>query len=114
MNVCRVCLETTTGELAYHPKCLRRLFDTGKLPTLDINIAKLHTAALAMVGHTSLSGVQKKISLGLAPDKAALTVVADGGGYILKPQTGTYPSIPENEHVTTRIAELVVIRQLRP
>ena len=109
MSVCRVCLETTTGELACHPKCLRRLFDSGKLPTLDINIAKLHTAALAMVGHTSLSGIQKKISLGLAPDKAALTVVAEGGGYILKPQTGTYPSIPENEQVTTRIAELVGI-----
>ena len=43
MSVCRVCLEKKTGELAYHPKCLRELFDTGKLPKLDINIAKLHT-----------------------------------------------------------------------
>ena len=109
MSHCRVCLEPVRGEAAYHPRCLKTLFDTGKLPTLDIDNSKLHTAALAMVGHTSLSGIQKKISLGLASDRATLTVVAEGGGYILKPQTGTYPSVPENEHVTTRLAELVGI-----
>jgi serine/threonine-protein kinase HipA len=106
MSVCRVCLDSTRGEALYHPSCVKQLFDTGRLPSLNINTGKLHIAALAMVGHTSLSGVQKKISLGLDAKKTTLTVVAEGGAYILKPQTGTYPSIPENEHVTTRIAEL--------
>ena len=109
MSNCRVCLEPVSGEAAYHPRCLKTLFDTGKLPILHIDTSKLHTAALAMVGHTSLSGIQKKISLGLTSDRATLTVIAEGGGYILKPQTGTYPSVPENEHVTTRLAELVGI-----
>ena len=113
MSNCRVCLEPVRGEAAYHPRCLKTLFDTGKLPILDIDTSKLHTAALAMVGHTSLSGIQKKISLGLTSDRATLTVVAEGGGYILKPQTGTYPSVPENEHVTTRLAELVGIETAR-
>ncbi|MEZ6069468.1 MAG: HipA domain-containing protein [Pirellulales bacterium] len=109
MTACRICLELIEGQDAYHKKCLKTLFDTGRLPRLDIDTGKLHTAALAMVGHTSLSGIQKKISLGLDAKKTALTVVAEGGAYILKPQTGTYPAIPENEHVTTRLAELVGI-----
>lgn len=107
MTVCRVCLEPTAEPGTDHPKCLRGLFGVGRPPRLDIDIAKLHTAAQAMVGHTSLSGVQKKISLGLDAKKAALRVVAEGGGYILKPQTGTYPAVPENEHVTTLMARRV-------
>jgi len=106
---CFVCLEPVSEEERYHPACLKRLFGAGRLPSLDIDTSKLHTAALAMVGHTSLSGIQKKISLGLDSRKATLTVMAEGGAYIFKPQTGTYPAIPENEHVTTRIAELVGI-----
>lgn len=109
MTVCRACLEPTGSRGAYHRKCLRRLFDAVRPPRLDIDASRLHAAALAMVGHTSLSGVQKKIALGLDGPRTALTVMAEGGTYILKPQTGVYPAIPENEHVTTRLAELVGI-----
>ncbi len=108
-RACRICL----GELArgsdYHPRCLRALFGATKAPTLDIEVSKLHTVALAMVGHTSLSGVQKKISVNLAADRATLQVAALGGRYVLKPQTGTYPALPENEHVTTQLARLAGI-----
>jgi serine/threonine-protein kinase HipA len=101
------------GEIASdddcHPRCLRTLFGTTETPTLDIETSKLHTAALAMVGHTSLSGVQKKLSVNLSTDRATLQVAAVGGRYVLKPQTGTYPSLPENEHVTTQMARLVGI-----
>lgn len=109
MSTCRVCLEPVGDEAVYHPHCLKELFDTKKPPALDINTSKLHTAALAMVGHTSLSGVQKKISLGLSVDKTTLKIVAEGRQYILKPQTGVYPSLPENEQLTTRLAKLVGI-----
>ncbi len=109
MSICHVCLGSVKGKNCYHSRCIKELFDTGKLPAIGIDTSKLHTAALAMVGHTSLSGVQKKISLGLSIDKATLAVVAEGSQYILKPQTGVYPSIPENEHLTTRLAKLVGI-----
>jgi len=109
MSICHICLGSVKGKTNYHSSCIKELFDTGKLPTIGIDTSKLHTAALAMVGHTSLSGVQKKISLGLSIDKQALTVVAEGSQYILKPQTGVYPSIPENEQLTTRLAKLVDI-----
>lgn len=85
------------------------MFGTAKAPDLDIETSKLHTAALAMVGHTSLSGIQKKISVNLSVDRATLQVAATGGRYVLKPQTGTYPSLPENEHLTTQLAKLVGI-----
>lgn len=105
-GVCHICLGEVTADTAYHPRCLRELFGSIKVPHLDIEVSKLHTAALAMVGHTSLSGIQKKISVGLTADRETLQVVAEGSRYILKPQTETYPSLPENEHVTTRLAKL--------
>lgn len=108
-RACRICLGEIEGEDEYHPRCLRALFGTAKVPTLDIETSKLHTAALAMVGHTSLSGIQKKISVNLSADRATLQVAALGGRYVLKPQTGTYPALPENEHVTTQLARLVDI-----
>jgi serine/threonine-protein kinase HipA len=109
MSTCRVCLGPAIGEATYHPRCLKELFDANKPPTLDIDTAKLHTAALSMIGRTSLSGVQKKISLGLSVDKSTLTVITERSQYILKPQTGIYPSLPENEQLTTRLAKSVGI-----
>lgn len=109
-RICRICLEDIPGADDYHPRCLKRLFNTSKVPTLDMEISKLHLAALEMVGHTSLSGIQKKIAVNLAPSRATLRVAAEGGLYILKPQTGTYPAVPENEHITTRLAQLVDIQ----
>lgn len=108
-RICRSCLEALGDEEHYHLRCLRKLFRTSKVPTLDITIARLHLDALEMIGHTSLSGVQKKISVDLGPARATLRVAAEGGHYILKPQVDTYPSLPENEHVTTRLASLVDI-----
>ena len=108
-RVCRICLGKAPGEDDYHPRCLRKLFKASKVPTLDIELSKLHLAALAMVGHTSLSGIQKKLSVNLAPGRATLRVAAERGRYILKPQTDTYPSVPENEHITTRLAQLADI-----
>jgi serine/threonine-protein kinase HipA len=105
---CRICLKNVR-ENDYHPACLRGLFGVARVPQLDINLSKLHTAALAMVGHTSLSGVQKKISVTLTTDRQTLQVAAAGGRFILKPQTEAFPSLPENEHVTTCLAKLVDI-----
>lgn len=106
MKACLVCLEATKSASAYHPRCARRLFGAAKPPAIDIDLAHLHMAAQAMVGHTTLSGIQKKLSVRLSDDRRTLTVEATGGQYLLKPQTGTYPALPENEHVTTLLAKL--------
>jgi serine/threonine-protein kinase HipA len=104
-RVCRICLEDTPDDQDYHPRCLRSLFKTSKVPTLDIELSKLHVAALEMIGHTSLSGIQKKISVNLENRRTFLRVAAAGGLYILKPQSD-FTAVPENEHVTTRLAHL--------
>jgi len=69
-----------------------------------VDLAKLHTLALAMVGRTSLSGIQRKISLGLSADRMTLQLTAEGARYILKPQSQAYPALPENEHLAMQLA----------
>jgi serine/threonine-protein kinase HipA len=64
----------------------------------------------------AVPGVQAKLSMSLvkATQESAdsrLTVVdALGGQYIFKPPSGKYPEMPENQHVTMRIAEAFGIR----
>jgi serine/threonine-protein kinase HipA len=108
-RACLVCLEEVGDRSDYHPRCLRRLFGAPVLPAVDVELAKLHTIALAMVGKTSLSGVQRKISLRLSGSRRTLQLAVGEGRYILKPQSQAFPALPENEHVTMRLAELLGI-----
>jgi serine/threonine-protein kinase HipA len=101
---CLVCLADVRGDGEYHSRCAKALFGSPRAPTVDVELARLHTVAQAMVGHSSLSGVQRKISVGGAADRATLHVAAEHGHFILKPQAQVFPSLPENEHVTMRIA----------
>lgn len=104
MAACWACLEPVDGDARYHPACLREVFGVARAPSIDVDLARLHTAALAMVGHTSLSGIQRKISMTIDADTRTLRVATEGGQFILKPQAGTFPALPENEHVTMRMA----------
>jgi serine/threonine-protein kinase HipA len=67
----------------------------------------LHTVGQRMAGQVSLSGVQRKISAGLSSDRLTLQVGTQGGQFILKPATATYPALPENEHLSMRLAKLL-------
>ena len=108
MIACLVCLvDLADGD--YHSACLHMLFGVRRVPAIDLELAKLHTYGLAMVGHTTLSGTQRKISLSLSVDRATLQLDVEGGRYILKPQASAFPHLPENEHVVMRIATLVGI-----
>lgn len=103
MSACAICLEEAGSQDA-HPACVRGLFSSTNLPSLDIDLAHIHTLGLAMAGRASISGVQRKVSLGLSVDRQTLQVATSGARYILKPQAGTFPALPENEHVTMKIA----------
>jgi serine/threonine-protein kinase HipA len=107
---CLICLEESLEDsqrAEQHPRCLRRLFGRPQVPAIDIEIAKLHTVGLAMAGRASVSGVQRKISLGLQGEKGTFQLAVGPGRYILKPQAQAFPQLPENEHVTTLLAALV-------
>lgn len=107
-QACLVCLgPSESGE--YHDRCLKALFGKPALPAIDVELAKLHTLALAMVGRTTLSGIQRKISLSLSSEKSSFLFAVGPGRYILKPQSRTFPALPENEHVTMLLAALAGI-----
>lgn len=109
-TVCSICLEPNESSAgATHPRCVRELFGTREVPRIEIDLARLHSVGLAMVGRTSLSGVQRKISMRLSGERATLTLEAGVGHFIVKPQAATFPELPENEHVTMLLARLAGI-----
>ncbi len=111
MSTCLSCLRPLPAGRDYHARCVRALFDARRPPAVvDVDLAKLHTLALAMAGRQSISGVQRKISVGLTADKQTLQVALGRSLYILKPQSATYPDLPQNELLTMRIAELTGIQ----
>lgn len=102
MTVCRSCLEES--ETDWHRGCTSRLFGQRTVPRVDLDLASLHTVGLAMVGRSSMSGTQRKLSLGLSSDGAALIVASTRPRFMLKPQAQAWPHLPENEHVTMCLA----------
>jgi len=47
---CHVCLADVHGEGEYHARCAKALFGSTRVPTIDLELARLHTMAQAMVG----------------------------------------------------------------
>jgi len=109
MSTCRICLKTTAEKLDYHAECLELLFGTSTLPVLDIELSKMMGLAAEMAGKMSISGVQEKVSLRLSHDKSRFEIAPTGGRYILKPEPSRFAFVPQNEHLTMRLAELVGI-----
>lgn len=110
MTPCSICLGSLPAGEEYHSECLESLFGVAALPVLDVEMSKLYSlAASKMVGKMSISGAQEKVSLTLSENKSSLEVTATGGRYILKPETTRFSSVPQNELLTMRLAQLVSI-----
>lgn len=119
MSNCLFCYQALKeDEIDFHPKCSKKMFGTAAAPLLNYTLDEMETLAKEII-ETSISvpGVQPKLSLGFIKEKLAdgtkgrLTVLeALGGQYILKPQNSTFPEMPENEHLTMKLAELLGIQ----
>ena len=100
-------------QLDFHPKCSLVFFGTKQPPSLNYSLSEMNELAKEVVSNRIvIPGVQPKLSLSQINDtlnKSAhprLTVVgALGGNYILKPPSDIYPEMPENEHLTMKLAE---------
>lgn len=103
-----ICL-AATEDGDYHQNCLDTLFGTKRLPRLDIELDQLSSVAARMAGKMSISGIQEKVSLALSSDRTELRVAAAGGRYILKPESSRFLFVPQNEHLTMRLATLMKI-----
>jgi serine/threonine-protein kinase HipA len=102
----------------FHERCSKSFFGGPRAPALPYTIKEMAELAKTVVERSvAVPGVQAKLSLSLVRHKLGdgaagrLTVVgALGGGFILKPPSDHYPEMPQNEHVTMRIAEAFGIR----
>ena len=103
--------ENTTQD--FHENCSETFFGSPVAPTLDYSIEDMAVLAQQVVERSiAVPGVQPKLSLTLVKDTLMdgghnrLTVIgALGGNYIFKPPSDYYPEMPQNEHVTMRMAD---------
>ena len=99
-------------EVDFHDACSLLFFGTKETPKLEYSLSQMSELAKKVVERSiSVPGVQPKLSMSLINEvkeegNFRLTVVgALGGNYIFKPPSTDYAEMPENEHVTMRIAE---------
>lgn len=80
------------------------MFGTSTRPTIDFDLSGILQNAQKLTGKLSISGVQPKLSVKLDKKSHQLITSPEGGLYILKPQTATFPHFPENEQCCMDIA----------
>jgi serine/threonine-protein kinase HipA len=110
MRKCLLCalpLDEKSGSYEYHIRCSRSFFGEFPPPHLDVSLDTIQELAVEnVVSRTTVTGVQKKLSLGIEKigHEARLTIVGLWGKFILKPPTNEYPFLPENEYTVMRLA----------
>jgi len=109
MSRCLCCGKTLRAENEYrwHTSCIKSFFSTTKFPDIDVSKEVLNQIAIDNTNKGfTVPGVQKKLSLHLSNDeKPRLTLVNYPTGYILKPQTDEYASLPEMEYLVMQMAK---------
>jgi len=115
MDKCLYCYkELDQHQVDYHPKCCLAFFGTPHAPSLPYRLSELEKLAKeAAELSITVPGVQPKLSLGWIKTalengyQGRLTIMdALEGNYILKPQNANFPQMPENEHLSMKLAEL--------
>lgn len=109
---CFYCYGFLDNEGDFHAKCSLEFFGTEEPPILEYSLDQMNELAKEVIERSvAVPGVQPKLSLSILDDvnsteSSRLTVVgALGGNYIFKPPSNDYPEMPQNEHLTMRIAE---------
>lgn len=109
MSRCLCCgkMLRTENEYGWHSSCIKSFFGTTKFPDIDVSKEVLNQIAIDNTNKGfTVPGVQKKLSLHLSQeDSPRLTLVNYPTGYILKPQTDEYASLPEMEYLIMQMAE---------
>lgn len=118
MERCLFCYkELTGGEKDFHKSCAKKIFGCATTPELPYTRENLTDLAKQVIrSQTTLTGVQAKLSLdinkGGRNEADRFTIVGLWGRYILKPQTESFPHLPELEDLTMHLAELAKINVL--
>jgi len=116
-NRCLYCYEPVEISHDFHEKCSKEFFGTPTPPVIEYSLDQMDELAKKVVERSvAVPGVQAKLSMSLVKEakgksEPRLTVIgALGGQYIFKPPSERFPEMPENEHVSMRIAEVFGIR----
>jgi serine/threonine-protein kinase HipA len=118
MSKCLYCYkELDENQVDYHPKCIIAFYGTKHPPILPYRLSEMEKLAKeAAELSIAVPGVQPKLSLGWIKTalknghQGRLTIMdALEGNYILKPQNADYQQMPENEHLSMKLAELFKI-----
>ena len=116
-NKCLYCYQPVEKGVDFHEKCSLEFFGSPSPPEMNYSLDQMAELAKEVVERSvAVPGVQPKLSMSLVKetkenDTMRLTIVgALGGNYIFKPPSDRFPEMPENEHVTMRIAESFGIR----
>lgn len=111
-NKCLYCYKNLSDEVDFHQKCCLEFFGTKEAPQLPYTLDQMSGLAKSVVERSvAVPGVQAKLSMSLVNETMGnsdnrLTVIGElGGNYIFKPPSKDFPEMPQNEHVTMRIAE---------
>jgi serine/threonine-protein kinase HipA len=111
-NKCLYCYKLVDGEGDFHEKCCMEFFGTSTPPKIPYSIDQMAVLAKEVVERSvAVPGVQAKLSMSIVKDTEEnsdtrlIVVGALGGQYIFKPPSDKFREMPENEHVTMRIAE---------
>ncbi len=104
------------GEKDFHAACSKKIFGQPEPPVLPYSEEQIENLAAEVIKtHTTVTGVQPKLSLHLTKGdgyQAAkrFTILGIWGGYILKPPTPNYPHLPEVEDLTMHLASVAKIK----
>ena len=116
-NKCLYCYKPIKTGNDFHQKCSLDFFGNPTPPVIEYSLDQMEELAKEVVERSvAVPGVQAKISLSLVKEvkekKGTRLTVMDalGGFYIFKPPSDRFPEMPENEHLTMRLAESFGIR----
>jgi len=107
VKVCPITYEPleASAEGPYSPAGLHRLSRSlHQLQNLPLTAEGQRSEAAARARKMSIQGVQPKLSARLRVKEGRFEIVDRLGRWILKPQSATYPHLPENEDLTQRLA----------
>lgn len=111
-NQCLICTKPTENDTEFHPRCSKSFYGVFPPPSLELTLENIQDyAAQSVLARVTVTGVQKKLSLGIeetGKDKR-LTVVGLWGSFILKPPAEEFCALPENEDTVMRLASVVKI-----
>ena len=116
-NRCLYCYQPLEEGRDFHEKCSLKFFGIPVPPAIEYSLDQMDELAKKVVERSvAVPGVQAKLSMSLVknarqkPDTRLTVTDALGGMYIFKPPSDKFPEMPQNEHVTMRMAETYGIR----